>query len=276
MVVGSSPRGGTVEGDLCLVGGGDPLLGDRSLHRPTSPPGRSPTPRSRRSPTGGGDGRHAGDGDGRRRRQPLRRPALPRSLEPGLRSQNRVRTRQRPRPSNDGFTTGRSQGAPTPMRRSPLPTLRRHAAQVLADLLRARGVTVAGSGGRHGARRRSDHRVGASLPMAELRRRDAGLGSDNDTVGAARQGARRARGPVQGRPRPAAATSCAAGWRSSDRADRGLHVVDGSGLSRRNRVTCGFLPDLLTRPAPTGSLGEGLAVAGTDGHARRAVHRRRA
>ena len=45
----------------------------------------------------------------------------------------------------------------------------------------------------------------------------------------------------------------------------GVHVVDGSGLSRENRATCRFLGDLLTRGGPTGPLAEALAKPGQPG-----------
>lgn len=45
----------------------------------------------------------------------------------------------------------------------------------------------------------------------------------------------------------------------------GVSLVDGSGLSRNNLVTCDLLVGVLHRSTPTGPLGAGLPVAGTSG-----------
>jgi D-alanyl-D-alanine carboxypeptidase/D-alanyl-D-alanine-endopeptidase (penicillin-binding protein 4) len=45
----------------------------------------------------------------------------------------------------------------------------------------------------------------------------------------------------------------------------GLHMVDGSGLDRSDRVTCQLILAALMRSGPDGAIGQGLPVAATSG-----------
>jgi len=45
----------------------------------------------------------------------------------------------------------------------------------------------------------------------------------------------------------------------------GVHLTDGSGLSRDNQLTCSTLAGVLTRGAPADAVGSGLAIAGQAG-----------
>lgn len=141
-----------------------------------------------------------------------------------------------------------------------------HAAAVLTDLLRARGVVVAGSPAAGGAPpdvveiasvaspplrdvatqmlRESDNMT-AELVLKELGVEAGGGGST--TAGAAAVSA-----GIAAIPELAPASA-------------GTVVADGSGLSGENRQSCGSLQDLLDRAGPGSELGQGLPVAGQSG-----------
>ena len=76
-VATSPPQGGVINGDLVVVGGGDPLLTSDPYAAATDNHGPVPghRPRGDRRPVGG-RGRHPRHRIGRRGRQPLRRPTL--------------------------------------------------------------------------------------------------------------------------------------------------------------------------------------------------------
>ncbi|MGH9209267.1 MAG: D-alanyl-D-alanine carboxypeptidase/D-alanyl-D-alanine endopeptidase [Acidimicrobiales bacterium] len=138
-----------------------------------------------------------------------------------------------------------------------------NAAAVITQLLRQRGIAVAGEA-RAGQAPGSLTSV-ATIPSATVREIVAEMltDSDNDTaemalkeVGVAENGA----GTWQGGAAAATALLTEAGVGMD-----GVSIVDGSGLSDTNRVTCQLLVDLLTLPETGPVLVDGLAVAGETG-----------
>lgn len=156
---------------------------------------------------------------------------------------------------NGGFAQWRPRAVPAPAPAA-------HAAAVLADLLRARGITVGATGeGRAPAGLPAVAQI-ESPPMSEA---VAVMLRDSDNLVSEllvkELGARFGGGGTT-----------AAGTEVVRRtaADLGLPTdslrnADGSGLDRGNRMTCGLLMDLLALHGPSGPLADGLPVAGSTG-----------
>lgn len=156
---------------------------------------------------------------------------------------------------NDGFVefTGRKVAASSPPQ---------HAAGVLTGLLQARGVIVGGAPGAGAAPRRAVQLAAIdSPPVSEI---VGEMLSESDNLTAElltkEMGAE------------AGAGTTAAGVRALLDAlnDEGLPVdkvtmVDGSGLDRANRATCGALMAAVDHSGPTGPVVEGFAVANRTG-----------
>jgi D-alanyl-D-alanine carboxypeptidase/D-alanyl-D-alanine-endopeptidase (penicillin-binding protein 4) len=253
-VTGPPPVGGVVEGDLHLVGGGDPLLA-------TAPYAESFT----RQPqvftslealvdqiVAAGvervEGRVVGD---ETRYDTVRyvrswRPVYIEDHETGPMSALTV---------NDGFSSFEPTKVP-----APAPAV--HAATVLADQLEARGVEVtsppASGPAPDGATlaeiasppvreivgqllRESDNQTGEML-VKELGWRYGGGGSTREGIAVARD------------------TIAELGLPSA-----GLEVIDGSGLDRANRLTCELLVAVLSGGGAAEAVTEGLAVVGESG-----------
>jgi D-alanyl-D-alanine carboxypeptidase/D-alanyl-D-alanine-endopeptidase (penicillin-binding protein 4) len=156
---------------------------------------------------------------------------------------------------NDGYER-------TPDSRSPFPDPAAGAAGVLADLLRLRGVEVAGAGAGEAP---DDGEVLAevrSAPMAEvvgsmvresdnvsaeLLTKELGLDASGEGTTAAGTGVLRDVLDEAGLPL------------------EGVDIVDGSGLSRANRLTCGLLAGLLGDVGTGTALDRSLPVAGRTG-----------
>jgi D-alanyl-D-alanine carboxypeptidase/D-alanyl-D-alanine-endopeptidase (penicillin-binding protein 4) len=156
---------------------------------------------------------------------------------------------------NDGYER-------TPGSRSPFPDPAAGAAGVLADLLRLRGVEVAGAGAGGapddgevlaevhsapmaevvGSMVRESDNVSAELLTKELGLDGSGEGSTEAGTGVVREVIEEAGLPLEG-----------------------VDIVDGSGLSRSNRLTCGLLAGLLGDVGTGTDLDRSLAVAGTTG-----------
>ncbi len=252
---GSAPAGGVVEGPLFLVGGGDPLLGtaDYAASFENQPQVRTSLEGLADAVLAAGVTLVRGGvvGDETRydtqRYIPTWKPGYITDFESGPASALVV---------NDGFAqfTPRHVAAPEPDA---------HAAGVLTVLLQARGVTVEGAAGEGRAPdgsavvakvdsppmgevvrqmlRESDN-LTAELLVKELGRRFAGDGSTTAGLGVMRE------------------TLTAAGFPVDQ-----LTSVDGSGLDRSDRATCGLLMAAIDSSGPTGAVAAGFPVAARDG-----------
>ena len=246
---------GTVDGPLYLVGGGDPLLmtADYAASFENQPQTRTPFERLADDLVAKGLKRVTGGvlGDESRydkqRYIPTWRPRYIADSEVGPQSALLV---------NDGF----AQFKP---KRIAAAAPAAHAAQVLADLLKGRGVSVEGPAGQSAA-------PAGAATISELRSppvkdvvAEMLTESDNTTAELlAKELGRRASG----------AGTTAAGVKAVKAAveEAGLPAaqlaaVDGSGLDRGDRATCGLILAALETGAPTGPLQRGLPVAAETG-----------
>ncbi|MDQ6614202.1 MAG: D-alanyl-D-alanine carboxypeptidase/D-alanyl-D-alanine-endopeptidase, partial [Actinomycetota bacterium] len=157
---------------------------------------------------------------------------------------------------NDGFATSK----PGPAAAQPA----QQAAAVFSTLLQARGVTVAGAaqaGRAPPAAVKISEFASAPLPdlVDEILRRSDNNGAELITKELGRQA-------NSATPTTAAGVaSIQAALQADGLPTAGLHMVDGSGLDRSDRVTCQVILDALLRSGPDGILGRGLAIAGTSG-----------
>jgi D-alanyl-D-alanine carboxypeptidase/D-alanyl-D-alanine-endopeptidase (penicillin-binding protein 4) len=146
----------------------------------------------------------------------------------------------------------------------PAPQPAQQAAATFAALLRARGVTITGgaaAGTAPAGAAKITELDSAPIPevVDEILRRSDNNGAELITKELGRQA------------NPATPTTAAglAVIQSALQADglpmAGLHMVDGSGLDRTDRATCGLIVAALVRSGPDGALGRGLAVAGSNG-----------
>ena len=247
-------RGGVVDGDLFVVGGGDPLLGTADYAATFRNQPQVFTPLERLADDIKAQGitavTGAVRGDESRYDQQRYIPTWKRAYiadgEIGPQSALVV---------NDGF-------AAFGPRTTPAPAPATHAAAVLVALLQARGVTVGGGAGEGKAGagpavarvesppmrevvaqmlRESDNMT-AELLVKELGHRFAGSGSTEAGLRVIRD------------------TVAAAGLPTEP-----LALVDGSGLDRGDRATCRVLLESVVRDGPTGALAAGMPVAAQDG-----------
>ena len=251
-VTSAAPAGGTVNGDLYVVGGGDPLLTSdayaKKFRHGSQPATDLEAVADQLAATGIKHITGSIVGDDSRydtlRTVPSWKPSYLTDRETSPLSALVV---------DDGSTMDPITGGPdTP---SLDPTTQ--AASAFTRLLTARGIQV------DGAPRAGTAPAGAtkvldvpSLPMGDLVGEMLDF-SDNTTAELLTKelGVHKS-----GTGSTAAGVGAIMGWVGSTGIDAtGVHVVDGSGLSRENRVTCHFLGDLLTRGGPTGPLAERLA-----------------
>jgi serine-type D-Ala-D-Ala carboxypeptidase/endopeptidase (penicillin-binding protein 4) len=249
------PAAGVVEGPLYLVGGGDPLLGtaDYAASFENQPQTRTPLEGLADAVAAAGVTVVRGGvvGDETRydtqRYIPTWKPGYITDFESGPASALVV---------NDGFVEYRPRHVAAPEPDA-------HAAGVLAALLRARGVTVEGPSveGRTPDAAAVVARA-ESPPMAEVVRQML-RESDNLTAELLVKELGR---------RFADDGTTAAGLRVMREAlaQAGLPVdqlvsVDGSGLDRSDRVTCGLLMMAIDGSGPTGAIALGFPVAARDG-----------
>jgi D-alanyl-D-alanine carboxypeptidase/D-alanyl-D-alanine-endopeptidase (penicillin-binding protein 4) len=262
-VVGPAPTGGTVNGDLHLVGGGDPVLSTKAYaaHYPDQPAAQTSMEKLADAVAASGvhhvTGRILGDES---RYDTLRTvPSWP----------DRFATQHQTGPLsaltvNDGFTSYPAHE--TEQNRLEVEATTDpagYAASTFADLLRQRGVQVDGGSGTGtapaGAHElahvdsptlsaivghmltESDNEV-AELLVKELGHVRAGSGTTAAGLGVVRS------------------TASAMGLPST-----GVRILDGSGLDYDDRVTCGFLAALLHRIGSHSPIASGLAVSGESG-----------
>jgi D-alanyl-D-alanine carboxypeptidase/D-alanyl-D-alanine-endopeptidase (penicillin-binding protein 4) len=260
-VAAQEPRGGVVAGDLFLVGGGDALLSTTAWrdHFARQPRTIDDIDQLARAIADAGVRRIEGSvvGDDTRYDDETYHPAWPRRFyddrEVGPIDGLMV---------NDGFESfpsAATPGAPT----QPAADPGADAAKVLTLLLRAHGVEVVGAS--RSGEAPADAAEVASLPSIPVREVVAEMlrDSDNETAEAAIKEVGHAE---------AGEGSWSAGARSATDLLReagvsldGVSIVDGSGLSIENRLTCATLVDVLTRPETGPVVREGLAVAGETG-----------
>jgi D-alanyl-D-alanine carboxypeptidase/D-alanyl-D-alanine-endopeptidase (penicillin-binding protein 4) len=247
------PDGGTIAGDLYLVGGGDPLLTSSTYPVQNDPnPVTDPTSLDALADAvvAAGVQRIEGSvvGDASRYDDEFFVPTWVndiRGIEAGPYDALLV---------NDARVTGDPQRAADPSEA---------AAREFTQLLAARNVVVAGAPSAGTAP--ADTEVLASVQSAPM---SAVVGemlatSDNNTaellvkelgVASGAGGTRRAGLDVMART--------LTGWGVPM---AGVVLDDGSGLSNENRVTCQVFVDVLARSGPTDPLGAGLPVAGVSG-----------
>lgn len=248
------PANGVLDGDLFLVGGGDPLLGTADYAATFRNQPQVFTPLERLADEIKARGITAVTGAVRgdesrydqQRYVPTWKRAYAADGEIGPQSALVV---------NDGFAAfgARTEPAPAPAA---------HAAAVLVGLLQARGVTVAGGAGMGKAERgptmarvdspplrevvaqmlRESDNMTAELLVKELGHRFGGAGSTEAGLRVIRE------------------TVAAAGLPTE-----ALALVDGSGLDRGDRATCRVLLESVVRDGPTGALAAGMPVAAQDG-----------
>ncbi len=253
------PKGGTVTGDLFLVGGGDPLLSTATSAALTAH-GKEPTSSMEaladqvvasgvRTVTG------SVVGDGSRYDDVRTAPKWPqRYITDGTASNlgalmvNDARTID---PIKPGGTSG------------PAPDPALHAATVFTALLNARGVTVAGAP-KVGVAPKDATEITTlpSLTVAELTDQMLTF-SDNTTAEmlvkelAAHDGSV---GSTAGGIQVLVGSLTAMGLPVD-----GLQLYDGSGLTRDNRATCALLDAVIQRNGVDGTIAKGLARPGQPG-----------
>ena len=252
---GAAVTAGAVDGPLWLVGGGDPLLGtaDYAASFENQPQTRTSLEGLADAVVAAGvrvvNGGVVGDETryDTQRYVPTWKPGYVTDFESGPASALVV---------NDGFVeySPRHVAAPEPDV---------HAAGVLTALLQARGVTVNGSPGEGQAPtgssvvakidsppvrdvvaemlRESDN-LTAELLVKELGRRFAGAGTTAAGLGVVREALARSGLPVAQ-----------------------LTTVDGSGLDRADRASCGLLMAAMDLSGPTGPVASAFPLAGRDG-----------
>lgn len=248
------PSNGVLDGDLFLVGGGDPLLGTADYAATFRNQPQVFTPLERLADEIKAQGITTVTGVVRGDESRYDRQRYIPTWKPGYRADGEIGP-QSALVVNDGFAAfgARTQPAPAPAT---------HAAAVLVALLQARGVTVAGGAGEGRAEagptvarldsppmrdvvaqmlRESDNMT-AELLVKELGHRFGGDGSTEAGLRVIRE------------------TVAAAGLPAEP-----LALFDGSGLDRGDRATCRVLIESVARDGPTGALAAGMPVAAQDG-----------
>lgn len=253
-VVGPAPVDGVIDGDVYLVGGGDPVLSEQWYTQPSSSRKRPPL-----HPT-----------DVNALADALKNAGVTRITGKVLGDGSRYDTEAHPpgwssdiQATVDGVPVGAlvindSISQSGGIAKDPAAS----AAKTFAGLLGDRGVQVGGSGTGTAPGGQAVLASVQSAPLTDLLNEMLAT-SDNLSaemlvkeigVAVAQQGTR------------------AAGLQAiSDRLTQwgvpmaGVHLTDGSGLSRDNQLTCATLSAVLTRGTPSDPVGNGLAIAGQAG-----------
>ncbi|MDQ6836806.1 MAG: D-alanyl-D-alanine carboxypeptidase/D-alanyl-D-alanine-endopeptidase [Actinomycetota bacterium] len=253
---GAAPVGGTVTGDLFLVGGGDPLLATADF---AAIAGYRNQPRLATSMEVLADrvvaagvrtveGRVVGDESryDTQRYVPSWSPTYASLGEIGPQSALTV---------NDGFTAWRPVAVPAPAPAA-------NAAAVLTTLLRARGVTI---GGDAGEGRAPASPTVASIDSPSMADVVGVMLAESDNLAAEllvkELGSRFGGGGTTTAGLSVIKDALAPLGLAAD----GLASVDGSGLDRSDRLSCNSLQATLAQGGESGDLGKGLPVAGRSG-----------
>lgn len=257
-VAATEPRNGIVEGNLFIVGGGDPLLTTATYNaRYEQPQPFTDVATLAAAVAAAGITEIRGDvvGDESRydtlRSVPSWDPSFLASRESGPLGALLV---------NDGFAVYPKSRFNTPS--TPASDPAAHAATVIRDALGAQGVRVRG-GARSGTAPAAQTEIAKVSTPIDTVVAQMLAHSDNTTaelltkeLGVARAGAGTTAAGVQ----VARDAMTAAGLPGA-----GVSLVDGSGLDRANRLTCDFLVALLERAGTGSVIDRSLAVGGRSG-----------
>jgi len=260
-VATAEPEGGVVAGDLYLVGGGDAALGQAgwaALQPPTRPKVVHDIDALATSIAAAGITQVQGSivGDGSRYDDQFYQP----SLAPRLIDQDQIGPVDGLM-VNDGFAGFSPDQSVSST--APAPDPAAEAARVLSDLLAAHGVTVAGPPRSGVAPENATTVAELESPPVSTVVGEMLANSDNETAESAMKEIGLATAD-QG--------TFAAGAEGLSRllSDAGVpldgvQVVDGTGLTTADSLTCATLVGVLTRPETGPVLRDGLAVAGQTG-----------
>jgi D-alanyl-D-alanine carboxypeptidase/D-alanyl-D-alanine-endopeptidase (penicillin-binding protein 4) len=258
-VVGAAPVSGTVTGDVALVGGGDPVLAtaDYAARFARQPQTFTDLDSLAAAVAAGGVQHVTGAvlGDASRYDQERSVPGWPARYvddhEVGPLSGLSV---------NDGFAAYPTPGAYRPIVPADDPAAQ--AAAVFTVLLQAHGVQVDG-GSRSGPAPTGTGTL-AAIESPPLRTVVAQMLEESDNTTA--ELLTKELGRAAGQPSTAGGRARITDLLTAAGLDLdGATVVDGSGLSLDDRVTCDLLVDALTHPGTGAVVRAGLAVAGRSG-----------
>ena len=260
VVAASPPEGGTVAGDLWLVGGGDPLL-STDPYLPTIKYGPPPSTKLEAiadEVVAAGVTHVTGGVRGDESRYDSERGVA--SWHPSYLADGEVGPL-----SGLSVNDSREYPAVGPRTGTPQPSSdpARYAASALTDLLRARGVTVDGEPAAGtapgGAAVITAH---PSLPLSEIVGEMLVFSDNNTAELLVKELAVHA-----GKP---GTTEAGLDVIRQDLAEdgvdtTGLILADGSGLDRSNRVSCATFVDVLSRDGAAGPISSGMPSAGETG-----------
>lgn len=261
----AAPAGGVVEGDVYVVGGGDPVLTTgpfaQQLYKDRPPSLVNDPAKLADAIKAAGITRITGSivGDGSRYDTQRFHPTWPERYQP----QNVV-GQLGALMIDDGY-----EGFPPQYEgeqaRTPAPDAAAHAALKLTTLLRERGVAVDGAPRSGTAPAGATLTTVATLPSAPLVDIVGEMltESDDDTAELLMKEIGKRESGTGTWDAGVAATGQLLNEAGIDMT--GVEVVDGSGLSYDNRTTCQFLTSLLTRPDTGPQLVEHSSVAGETG-----------
>jgi D-alanyl-D-alanine carboxypeptidase/D-alanyl-D-alanine-endopeptidase (penicillin-binding protein 4) len=253
------PRNGVVEGDLWMIGAGDPLLGTKDYADSfvNQPQLRTPVEDLAAAVVAAGVKEVRGSVKGDESRYDTQR-YLP-SWRPGYMSEGHVGP-ESALAVNDGFVAYRP-------RKVAAPDPATHAASVLTDLLRGAGVIVTGPPGQGRAPSGQVKIAGVrSHPVKDLVA-EMLTESDNNTAELLTKelGRRFARQGTTAAGLGVVRDTLAAADLPVDH----LTAVDGSGLDRGDRASCRLFADILAIDGDDGPIGTGLSVANQSGTLRK-------
>ena len=261
----AAPADGVLQGDLYVVGGGDPVLTTgpfaQQLYKDRPPSLVNDPAKLADAIKAAGITRITGSvvGDGSRYDTQRFHPAWPERYRP----QNVV-GQIGALMIDDGYQDFPAQYEGE-QARTPAPDAAAHAALKLTTLLRERGVTVDGAPRSGTAPAGATLTNVATLPSAPLIDiiGEMLVESDDDTAEMLMKEIGRRESGQGTWAAGVAATNALLGEAGIDVS--GVEIVDGSGLSTENRATCQFLTNLITRPDTGPQLVEHSSVAGETG-----------